>query len=76
MNVREIMSQPVVTCRRESSLAAVARQMREADCGVLPVVSSDLTLVGIVTDRDICLELARHGSCRSPTASRSKRRCA
>jgi CBS domain-containing protein len=58
MRVRDIMSQPVVTCTPETPVAMAARRMRDADCGVLPVVHWDMTPAGIVTDRDICLALA------------------
>jgi CBS domain-containing protein len=64
MTVQEIMSQPVVTCRPETTLAAAAQLMRAADYGTLPVVDTQDRLVGIVTDRDVCLALA--GSARNP----------
>lgn len=55
MHVRDIMSQPVLTCGPETTLAAAACLMREADCGTLPVVDADGRIRGIITDRDICL---------------------
>ena len=58
MKVREIMSEPPLTCTPETSLAVAARLMGEADYGTLPVVDSQGKLAGIVTDRDICLALA------------------
>jgi CBS domain-containing protein len=53
--VRQLMSQPVITCRRTDSLNHAARLMWEHNCGVLPVVDDGGHLVGIVTDRDICM---------------------
>jgi CBS domain-containing protein len=35
--------------------------MWEQDCGVLPVVTSDRTVSGMITDRDICVALATRG---------------
>jgi CBS domain-containing protein len=58
MKVREIMTEPPLTCTPETSLAVAARLMGEADYGTLPVVDSQGKLAGIVTDRDICLALA------------------
>lgn len=58
MKVREIMTEPPLTCTPETSLAVAARRMREADYGTLPVVDSGGRLVGIITDRDICLAMA------------------
>lgn len=58
MKVRDIMTEPVLTCTPQTSLAVAARLMREADYGTLPVVDSRGRLVGIITDRDMCLALA------------------
>lgn len=58
MRVQDIMTEPAVTCTPDTSLALAARLMREADYGTLPVVDTDGQLVGIITDRDICLALA------------------
>jgi CBS domain-containing protein len=55
MNIREIMTQPAVTCRDDDTLNTAAQLMWEHDCGAIPVVGGDGRLVGIVTDRDICM---------------------
>jgi CBS domain-containing protein len=55
MIVKDIMSKAIATCRPESDLGSVAQTMRERDCGFLPVVDSHGTIVGVVTDRDVCL---------------------
>ena len=55
MNVREAMSAPALTCTPDTSLAVAARLMQEADYGTLPVIDARGRLVGIITDRDICL---------------------
>ncbi|MBI3047655.1 MAG: CBS domain-containing protein [Acidobacteria bacterium] len=52
------MTEPVLTCTPQTSLAVAARLMREADYGTLPVVDTAGRLVGILTDRDVCLALA------------------
>jgi CBS domain-containing protein len=61
MTVNEIMSDPVVTCSPETTLAAAAQSMRAADYGTLPVIDAKGRLVGIITDRDICLAFANTG---------------
>jgi CBS domain-containing protein len=61
MHVREIMSQPVVTCPEDSTLDQVARLMWEFDCGIVPVVRDDGRLAGVVTDRDICMAAYTQG---------------
>ena len=61
MKVQEVMSRNVRTCRPESNLAEAVRHMWEADCGALPVVSNDSHVVGMITDRDICIAVATKG---------------
>jgi CBS domain-containing protein len=58
MQVRQIMSQPVSTCSDQETLSAAARKMKEHECGVLPVVDRENRVVGIITDRDICMAVA------------------
>lgn len=55
MNIEQIMSSPAVTCREADTLDTAARLMWEHDCGAVPVVDSDGGLVGMITDRDICM---------------------
>src|ERR1044071_42779 len=55
MRVQELMSQPVVTCHLHDSANAAAKIMWEHDCGVVPVVDDSGRLIGVVTDRAICL---------------------
>ena len=56
MKIRDIMTEPVITCSPDTNLAAAAALMWNEDCGVLPVVE-DGKLAGILTDRDICIAL-------------------
>jgi len=55
MQVSEIMTTEVFTCRPENTLRDAAKIMREIDCGAVPVVDGRSELIGILTDRDICL---------------------
>ena|SRR3982751_291083 len=57
---REIMTSSVMTADRGMSLRDVARMMREADVGSVPVIE-DSRLVGIVTDRDIVVRSIAEG---------------
>src|SRR5689334_3005585 len=56
MRVRDLMVRTVKTCSPEMNLAAVAEQLWNAGCGVLPVVDKGRVL-GMITDRDICIAL-------------------
>jgi CBS domain-containing protein len=57
MRIEEIMSENVYYCRPDDSLASCARQMWEHDCGSVPVCAGDddNRVVGMITDRDICM---------------------
>jgi CBS domain-containing protein len=54
MKVESIMARSTVTCRPGASLAEAAKLMWDGDFGFLPAVE-DGKLVGVVTDRDICI---------------------
>jgi len=55
MKVQEIMTRPAVTCREHDTLDRPAQKMWDHDCGAIPVTSEDGRIVGVVTDRDICM---------------------
>jgi CBS domain-containing protein len=55
MIAQDWMTRPVHTCRPETSMSEAARLMWEKDCGVLPVVNDDRKVVGMITDRDLCM---------------------
>jgi len=56
MDVKQLMTTEVACVRPGDSLGAAARVMWERDCGAVPVVDfSNDEVVGIVTDRDICI---------------------
>lgn len=55
MRIEKLMTTPVITCRSDETLAEAARKMWDHDCGAMPVVNDEGTLVGMLTDRDICM---------------------
>jgi CBS domain-containing protein len=58
MKVEDVMTKDVESCTLETNLAAAAMQMWERDCGVLPVVDDQRKVIGMITDRDICMAAA------------------
>jgi CBS domain-containing protein len=58
MTVRELQTSNVKTVSPDTDLAVVAKLMWEGDCGAVPVVTDDRKVVGIITDRDICIASA------------------
>jgi CBS domain-containing protein len=61
MRIRDLMSQPVVTCPSECTADVPARLMWEFDCGVIPLVDQEGRVTGIVTDRDLCMAALMQG---------------
>ena len=55
MNIEQLMSKDLRTCSQNDALDCAARIMWEKDCGVVPIVDSDNRVVGMITDRDICV---------------------
>ena len=55
MRVKEVMSANTNACAPTNNLAEAAGLMWENDCGILPVVTEAGKVVGLVTDRDICM---------------------
>jgi len=58
MKVREIMTSDVKSCGINANLATVAEIMWKHDCGAIPVTDGGGTVVGMITDRDICIAAA------------------
>jgi CBS domain-containing protein len=64
MKVQEIMTKDPDCCLPSDSAQKAAKIMKQADVGVVPVVATglDQKVVGIVTDRDLCLSVVAEGS--------------
>lgn len=57
MKVGEICTRNPRVVISETTLADAAKVMWEADCGALPVIDKARKVIGMITDRDICLAL-------------------
>jgi CBS domain-containing protein len=62
MLVEELMARPVHTCRPYDNLRTAARIMWERDIGFVPIVDQQQRIVGVITDRDICMAAMSRGS--------------
>lgn len=69
MKVEQIMSRPALTCGANDSLNRAAQVMWEADIGCVVVLEGD-RLVGVITDRDICMAAYTRGAPLSQVAVR------
>ncbi len=59
-SVQALMSTSVRTCRPDDALNLAAHAMWDSDCGVIPVLSEG-RVVGVLTDRDICMATYTQG---------------
>jgi CBS domain-containing protein len=57
MKVKEVMTGTPSYCQPETNLGSATELMWNANCGFLPVERTDGKIVGVVTDRDICVAL-------------------
>jgi|SRR5690242_12872195 len=57
MKVKEAMTATPYYCQPETNLGSATELMWNANCGFLPVAGTDGKIVGVVTDRDICVAL-------------------
>jgi len=59
----DVMTKNPICCMRDDSVIVAAKLMQVKDIGSIPVVENELTrkLVGIVTDRDLALEVVAEG---------------
>ena len=61
MLVKEIMSQPVISCQVDDHANLAAQRMWENDFGVMPVLDGDGRAIAMLTDRDICMAAYTQG---------------
>src|ERR1041385_2228665 len=58
MKVKEVMTPNAKAIWLTESLADAAKLMWENDCGVLPIIKDGSKVIGLITDRDVCMAAA------------------
>ena len=73
MKCKEMMTQKVVCCLPDDKVAKVAKKMKKADIGSVPIVEDmeKKKLIGIITDRDLALKVIGKG--RKPQSTKIKK---
>lgn len=61
MLVEELMTVAPATCTPEDSMNRAARIFWEHDCGCVPVVDAEQHVLGMLTDRDVCIAAYTQG---------------
>jgi len=62
MKVKDVMTPKVSTCFMSDNLTAATQLMWENDCGCVPVLNEHAQVVGMVTDRDVCMAVFLQGA--------------
>jgi CBS domain-containing protein len=55
MRVKDVMTSSAAAIRAVEPLSAAARVMWDCDCGAIPVIDDASRVIGMITDRDICM---------------------
>ena len=61
MHAEQLMTHPAVICHVNDSLNVAAALMWDHDCGAIAIGNDDGKLVGVITDRDICMAAYTQG---------------
>src|SRR5690348_10934079 len=64
MKVQDVMMRTPAYCSPEMNLGSAVQLLWEHDCGFLPIVDAKRKLIGVVTDRDLCVALGTR--CQPP----------
>jgi CBS domain-containing protein len=59
VKVKEIVAASVTSCGPNATLVAAAGVMRGYNCSTLPVIGGGGKVIGMITDRDICLAVSK-----------------
>jgi CBS domain-containing protein len=62
MLVADLMTRNTASVRADQTLADAAQLMWDCDCGALPVVDDGAKIIGMLTDRDICMAAWSRGA--------------
>jgi CBS domain-containing protein len=57
MKVQDVMMRTPASCSPETNLGAAVEILWNRNCGMLPIIDPQQKVVGVVTDRDLCVAL-------------------
>ena len=57
MKVKDVMMRTAASCNRETNLGAAVEILWDRNCGISPIVNAEQKVIGVVTDRDLCIAL-------------------
>lgn len=57
MKVKDIMVRAAASCAPRTNLGAAVEILWNRNCGILPIINEEEKVIGVVTDRDLCVAL-------------------
>jgi CBS domain-containing protein len=57
MKVKDVMMRTPASCGAATNLGAAVEILWNRNCGILPITNSQGKVIGVVTDRDLCIAL-------------------
>jgi CBS domain-containing protein len=57
MKVKDVMMRTPASCEGATNLGAAVEILWNRNCGILPITNSQGKVIGVVTDRDLCIAL-------------------
>lgn len=70
MKVKDVMMGTPYYCQLDTNLGSATELMWVGNCGFLPVMDTDGKIVGVITDRDICIALGTRNCVPSQVSAR------
>lgn len=61
MKIKDVMTSSVVTVKSDDTAEKAAQLMKQYNIGCVPVVNENMTLGGVITDRDIVIRSIAEG---------------
>lgn len=60
MKVNELMTKNLITAKSNNTILDVAKMMKDHNIGCVPIVENGEKVLGVITDRDIVLNIAKY----------------
>lgn len=57
MKVKDVMMRTPASCEATTNLGAAVEILWNRNCGILPILNSQGKVLGVVTDRDLCIAM-------------------
>lgn len=67
MKIKQIMSTNLIISEEENNTQKIAQIMLEYDIGFIPIANDNNEIIGVITDRDIVINIISNNDLNNPT---------